>query len=87
MEQEIRAAARQVIAKMARLASQEEPVSALQYQSLLAQLALAQVALAYPQASLGTCTEHDLPIRFRAHEDGLYLCCTHAAAEHGWKVA
>ncbi len=87
MEQEIRTAARHVIAKMARLASQDEPVSALEYQSLLAQLALAQVALAYPQASLGTCMEHDQPIHFRAHDDGLYVCCTRATAEHGWKVA
>lgn len=87
MEQDIRKAARHVIAKMARLAAEDEPASTLQYQSMLAQLALAQVALAYPQASLGTCMEHGRPLQFRAQGDGLYVCCTESATEHGWKIA
>jgi hypothetical protein len=87
MEQEIRKAARQVIAKMARLAAEDEPATAAHYQSMLAQLALAQVALAYPHASLGTCMEHGMPLHFRAQADGLYVCCTESATEHGWKIA
>lgn len=86
MEQEIRAAARHVIAEMARRVEEDEPVSAVQYQSMLAQLALAQVALAYPQASLGTCVEHSAALHFRAQADGLYVCCSDPTAAHGWKI-
>ncbi|RIK47753.1 MAG: hypothetical protein DCC57_13960 [Chloroflexi bacterium] len=92
MEQEIRKAARRLIAQMARLAAEDEPASepsnsVVEYQSLLAQLALAQVALVYPQASLGTCIEHGAPLHFRARADGLYVCCTGSGGEHGWKIA
>lgn len=87
MEQDIRAAARQVIAEMARRVEEDSPMTAVQYQSMLAQLALAQVALAYPQASLGTCVEHGAALHFRAQADGLYVCCSEPAAEHGWKIA
>ncbi len=87
MEQDIRAAARQVIAEMARRVEEDSPMTAVQYQSMLAQLALAQVALAYPQASLGTCVEHGAALYFRAQTDGLYVCCSDPTAEHGWKIA
>ena len=86
-EKEIRSAARRVIAKMARLAFEEdEPATASRYQSLLAQLALAQVALAYPKASLGVCTVDGAPLRFEAKDDGLYVCCSAPGPRHGWKI-
>jgi hypothetical protein len=92
LEQEIRSAARLLIAKMARLAAEEDPaamasISVVEYQSLLAQLALAQIALAYPKASLGTCLEHGAPLHFRVQGDELHVCCADSAVEHGWKVA
>ncbi|HXF62378.1 MAG TPA: hypothetical protein VNK95_12220 [Caldilineaceae bacterium] len=87
-EKKIRSAARRVIAKMARLAFEEdEPATASRYQSMLAQLALAQVALAYPKASLGVCMADGAPLRFEAKDDGLYVCCSAGSGpRHGWKI-
>jgi hypothetical protein len=87
MEQEVKAAARKLIARMSQLATrEEEPVGDVaHYQSLLAQLALAQLALTYPKALLGTCVEHDGAMRFEAGDDGLYVRCT-ADPQHGFKV-
>lgn len=87
MEQEIRAAARHVIARMARLSAENSPECVVRYESLLAQLALAQIALAHPRASLGTCIEHGTPLHFCACADDLYVCCGDGPAEHGWKIA
>ncbi len=86
MEQEIRTAARRVIAEMARVAENDEPVPTVHYQSMLAQLALAQVALAYPRASLGTCVEHDAPLYFDVQGDSLYVRCSQSDCGHLWKI-
>ena len=87
MEQDVKAAARRLIAKMSQMSTrEEEPVADVNhYQSLLAQLALAQLALTYPQAMLGTCTQDGAPMHFVAGEEGLCVCCT-ADASHGYKV-
>lgn len=87
MEQEVKAAARKLIARMSHVATREdEPVGDVaHYQSLLAQLALAQLALTYPKAVLGTCAEHDGTMHFEAEEGGLYVRCS-GDARHGFKV-
>lgn len=87
MEQEVKRAARRAIAQMARMAADQEPDTSVCYQSKLAQLALAQVALAYPHASVGTCVEDGAPLHFVAGEDGLYIRCSSEGSAHGWKVA
>ncbi len=89
MEQEVKAAARRLIAQMSHAATHDDgqPHSLDHYQSLLAQLALAQLALTYPQASLGQCTTDGSWLRFVAKADGLYVCCTAEGEQHGWKIA
>ncbi len=86
-EQDVKAAARKLIARMSQMATREDdPVGDVaHYQSLLAQLALAQLALTYPKAMLGTCVEHDGAMYFVAGEDGLYVRCS-ADPHHGFKV-
>ncbi len=88
MEQEVKAAARKLIASMSRMATQPEaPVASVaQYHSMLAQLALAQLALTYPQATLGACVDDGAPLHFVAEEDGLYVRCT-SEPSHGFKIA
>lgn len=87
MSQDVKAAARRVIARMSHMATHEEEQAAgpVNYQSLLAQLALAQLALTYPQATLGVCRSDGTPMRFVANEDGLCVCCEGEGA-HGFKV-
>lgn len=87
MEQEIKAAARRLIARMSHIAMREEetPADANHYKSMLAQLSLAQMALTYPLAQLGTCAIDGAPMHFAAGEDGLYVRCT-ADPSHGFKV-
>jgi hypothetical protein len=92
-EKEVRVAARRVIAKMARIASDADEktlASAADYQGMLAKLALAQVALAYPQATIGLCAEDGAPLHFEGREDGLYVCCATCCASltphPGWKI-
>ncbi len=89
MEQEVKAAARRLIAQMSHAVTHDvgQPQSLAHYQSLLAQLALAQLALTYPQASLGQCASDGAPLRFVAKADGLYVCCTAEHEQHGWKIA
>lgn len=89
MEQDVKSAARKLIAELSRIAQQEDRVQAAgpaQYQSLLAQLALAQLALTYPQATLGSCLTDGTPLHFTAKDDGLYICCE-GDDQHGWKVS
>lgn len=88
MEQEVKAAARKLIARMSRVATQQEELAAsvAHYQSLLAQLALAQLALTYPQATLGACADDGAPMHFVAEEDGLYVRCI-SDPSHGFKIA
>ena len=87
MEQDVKAAARRLIARMSHMATREEDPTAdvAHYQSLLAQLALAQLALTYPKAMLGTCVTDGAPMHFVAGEDGLYVCCV-GDPSHGFKV-
>ena len=87
MEQEVKAAARKLIAKMSQMATREEdPVADVShYQSLLAQLALAQLALTYPQSMLGTCAQDGAPMHFVATEHGLCVHCS-ADSSHGFTV-
>jgi hypothetical protein len=87
MEQDVKAAARRLIARMSHMVTrEEEPVAGIaHYQSLLAQLALAQLALTYPQAALGACVNDGAPMHFVAGEDGLYVRCS-AEPSHGFKV-
>jgi hypothetical protein len=87
MEQEVKAAARKLIARMSRMTMREEdPVADVaHYQSLLAQLALAQLALTYPKAVLGTCVEDGSPMHFVAEQDGLYIRCS-GNPSHGFLV-
>jgi hypothetical protein len=88
MEQDVKAAARRLIARMSRMATHEEDPAAdvAHYQSLLAQLALAQLALTYPKAVLGTCLIDGSPMHFVAGEDGLYVRCSDDPS-HGFKVS
>ncbi|MCC6457239.1 MAG: hypothetical protein IT328_19955 [Caldilineaceae bacterium] len=88
MEQDVKAAARRLIARMSQMATREDEPAAdvVHYQSLLAQLALAQLALTYPQAVLGPCVADGTPMHFVAGEDGLYVRCS-ADPSHGFKVA
>jgi hypothetical protein len=83
----IKTAARKAIAKMSRLATKDEPDAGVCYQSMLAQLAVAQLALAYPAASLGVCQQDGTQLRFVARDDGLYVYCCADGPQHGWKVA
>jgi hypothetical protein len=87
MEQDVKAAARRLIARMSHIATREEEPAAdvAHYQSLLAQLALAQLALTYPKATLGTCLIDGEPMHFVAGEDGLAVRCG-ADPSHGFKV-
>jgi hypothetical protein len=87
MEQEVKAAARRLIARMSHMATQEEEPAAdvAHYQSLLAQLALAQLALTYPKALLGRCLIDGAPMHFAVGEDGLWVRCSVESA-HGFKV-
>lgn len=87
MEQDVKAAARRLIASMSHMAMGEEETVAdvAHYQSLLAQLALAQLALTYPKAILGTCLIDGAPLRFVAGEEGLTVQCGNDPA-HGFKV-
>ena len=87
MEQEVKAAARKLIARMSHMATRDEDAAAdvAHYQSLLAQLALAQLALTYPKAMLGTCLEDGSPMHFVAGEEGLTVRCT-GDPSHGFKV-
>ena len=87
MEQDVKAAARRLIARMSQMAMREEdPVADVaHYQSLLAQLALAQLALTYPQAILGQCSQDGAPMRFVADDQGLCVRCTQEPS-HGFKV-
>jgi len=85
-EQDVKAAARRLIARMSKMAAHDEdPADVAHYQSLLAQLALAQLALTYPKAILGTCLEDGSLMFFVAGEDGLYVRCSHDPS-HGFKV-
>lgn len=88
MEQDVKAAARRLIARMSHTVTRDEGAAAgtTDYQSLLAQLALAQLALTYPDAVLGPCVDDGAPMHFVAGEDGLYVRCT-ADPSHGFKVA
>jgi hypothetical protein len=88
MQQDVKAAARRVIARMSHLATHEEELAstAINYQSLLAQLALAQLALTYPQATLGACLVDGSPMHFVAGEDGLCIRCA-GDPTHGFKIA
>ena len=88
MQQDVKAVTRRVIARMSHLATHEEERadSAINYQSLLAQLALAQLALTYPQATLGACLVDGSPMHFAAGDDGLYIRCGGDPA-HGIKIA
>jgi hypothetical protein len=85
---EIKSAARRLIAKMARFALEDdgEPVGEVAYQSMLAKLALAQVALAYPEASIGDCLADGAPLRFVAQGGTLHVCCTASGPQHGWQI-
>jgi hypothetical protein len=87
MEQDVKAAARRLIARMSQMATQgEDPAASLaHYHSLLAQLAMAQLALTYPQANLGVCVDDGAPMHFVVGEDGLYVRCS-AEPSHGFKV-
>lgn len=87
MEQNVKAAARKLIARMSHMATQEEDPAAgvIHYQSLLAQLALAQLALTYPQATLGACAIDGAPMHFVGGEDGLCVRCS-ADPSHGFKL-
>jgi hypothetical protein len=87
MEQDVKAAARRLIARMSHMATREEDPAAdvAHYQSLLAQLALAQLALTYPQAILGSCLTDGTPVHFVAGADGLYVRCS-GEPSHGFKV-
>lgn len=87
LEQEVKSAARKVIARLSRASLLEDlPVDdAVHYQSMLAQLALAQLALTYPRALLGICAVEGAHVRFVAEEDGLYVRCV-APEGHGWKI-
>ncbi len=85
-EQDVKAAARRLIARMSKMATHEEdPADVAHYQSLLAQLALAQLALTYPRAILGSCLADGSPMYFVAGEDGLYVRCC-GDPNHGFKV-
>ncbi len=88
MQQDVKAAARRVIARMSHMATHEEELgdSAINYQSLLAQLALAQLALTYPQATLGVCLVDGAPMRFVAGDNGLCVRCDNDPT-HGFEVA
>lgn len=87
MEQDVKAAARKLIARMSHMAMNEDEPAAdvAHYQSLLAQLALAQLALTYPKSMLGTCLVDGAPMYFVAAEDGLCVRCS-ADSSHGFKV-
>lgn len=86
-EMEVKSAARKVIARLSRAAMLEDlPLDDIpHYQSMLAQLALAQLALTYPRAALGTCATEGAQLAFFAEEDGLYVRCT-GPEGHGWKI-
>lgn len=93
MEQAVKAAARRAIARMSRMATVGETVAdndsnsgVAHYHSMLAQLALAQLALTYPQATLGRCQVDGAPCHFVAEEDGLYVRCS-SDPTHGLRVA
>jgi hypothetical protein len=88
MQQDVKAAARRVIARMSHMATHENetPDTTINYQSLLAQLALAQLALTYPGATLGVCLTDGAPLRFVAGDDGLYVRCD-SDPLHGFKIA
>lgn len=89
MEQDVKSAARKLIAELSRIAQQEDRMqsaSPAQYQSLLAQLALAQLALTYPQATLGSCLTDGSSLHFVAKDEALYICCD-GDESHGWKVS
>jgi hypothetical protein len=87
MEQDVKAAARRLIARMSHMATREEEPAAdvSHYQSLLAQLALAQLALTYPKAMLGTCKIDGTPMHFVAGEEGLCVSCS-AEPSHRFTV-
>lgn len=86
-EQEVKSAARKVIARLSRASMVVDlaPDDVPHYQSMLAQLALAQLALTYPRAALGTCATEGAQLRFFAEDDGLYVRCT-GPEGHGWKI-
>ena len=87
MEQDVKGAARKLIARMSHMATREEDPAAdvIHYQSLLAQLALAQLALTYPKATLGTCAIDGTPMHFVAGEEGLCISCS-AEPNHRFTV-
>jgi hypothetical protein len=87
MEQDVKAAARKLIARMSQMATHDEETVAdvSHYQSLLAQLALAQLALTYPRAMLGTCQIDGTAIHFVASAEGLCVRCSGDPA-HGYTV-
>jgi hypothetical protein len=88
MDQRVRSAARRTIGKLAQAvaenanAAQDEQV----YESLTAQLSLAQVALANPDATLGKCEIDGAPMRFSVCPEGLQIACS-AHPEHCWRIA
>ena len=87
MEQDVKAAARKLIARMSQMATHDEEAVAdvSHYQSLLAQLALAQLALTYPRAMLGSCQIDGAPMHFVASAEGLCVRCS-ADPSHGYTV-
>jgi hypothetical protein len=91
MEQHVRSAARRTIGRLAQAAAkcqeleQEKEIDAQVYESLSAQLSLAQVALAHPGATLGRCELDGAPLRFSVCPDGLLVACE-AHPEHCWRI-
>ena len=55
-------------------------------QTVLARLQIAQIALALPTASIGSCAADGTPLTFRGRDDGLYICCN-GDPEHCWPNA
>jgi|SRR5579862_9355898 len=52
----------------------------------LVQMQIAQLALAAPTMSLGTCGIDGTPLRFIGRTEGLFVCCT-ADPQHCWNMA
>jgi hypothetical protein len=52
-------------------------------QTIVARFRLAELALALPMASLGTCSQDGTDYQFEDHDGQMWVCCAHG---HCWKT-
>ena len=62
------------------------PFEAAEWQTFMVKMQIAQLAISYPEASVGVCAKDGTPLRFIGREDGLRVCCT-GISEHCWRLS